>query len=74
MREENRNDIAAEILEQIAGEASARRDYERLIASGGLTEADVAIIREIEADETNHIGKLLDMVKRYDGGIEPAGD
>ena len=68
------HDTAANILRQIAGEATARADYESLIADSVLTLADEAIIQEIQADETNHMLKLMAMVKKYDGGIKPSPD
>ena len=69
MKPKTNHDIAVSILALIQAEAGARKDCESLIALGGLSDCDKAIVRNMQQDQTDHIVALLAMVARYDGGI-----
>jgi len=69
------HNTAAKILEQLAGEANARQNYEQLLADcPDMLDEDVKTIQEIQRDEANHMLKLQAMAKKYDGGLAASSD
>ena len=67
--------IAAGVMDMLKGEADARMDYEKFLEDNpDLLPEDVKAIKEIQADEANHMLILQAMAKKYDGGISASVD
>ena len=61
------NALSAALYEQIKGEADAMEKYAEFLArfEGQLEQEDIAQIREIISDESNHLLREMAIVKKY---------